>query len=499
MAIVETRTGKVEGLDRAGHAAFYGVPFAAPAGPPNRFQAAEPAKAWSGVRAAKEPGVSALQTPHPLPGFSASGPQGEDCLNLNIFTPAADGKKRPVLFWIHGGAFTHGAGSEPLYDGGALATRGDVVVVSINYRLGAFGFLYLNQLLPTAGCTANAGLTDCIAALEWTRDNIAAFGGDPARVTIFGESAGSAAVHALCAMPAAKGLFQRAILQSGVTRGIPEEEATKTAEKFVSLLGLSTANLSDILTVAPERILEAQAKAAPRGGGLSLAPVIDGVTLPKSALKAAADGDSKHVEMMIGSNRDEAKLSNAMGPREEIDDAKLLRALSTQLPKASEAELRTLVDVYRGSRASKGLPISNLDMLDAVQSDLMFRVAATRLAGAQSAHRKTWLYLFTYASPARRGALGACHALEIPFVFGNCAQELQKRFSGEGPAVDTLSAAMMDAWIAFAKGEAPRADWTAYNAAKRETLIFDQDIQIENDPFGDEREAVEKLIQVVGI
>ncbi len=499
MAIVETRTGKVEGVSRAGHAAFYGIPFAAPAGPPSRFQAAERAQPWSGVRAAKEPGLSALQTQHPLPGFSASGPQGEDCLNLNIFTPAADGAKRPVLFWIHGGAFTHGAGSEPLYDGGALATRGDVVVVSINYRLGAFGFLYLNQLLPTAGCTANAGLTDCIAALEWVRDNIAAFGGDPARVTIFGESAGSAAVHALCAMPAAKGHFQRAVLQSGVTRGIPEEDATKTAEKFISLLGLSSASLSDILTMPAQRILDAQAKAAPRGGGLSLAPVVDGVTLPKNALKAAADGDSKHVEMMIGSNRDEAKLFNAMGPREEIDDTKLLRALNTQLPHASESDLRALVDVYRGSRAAKKLPISNLDMLDAVQSDLMFRIAATRLAGAQSAHRSTWLYLFTYASPARRGALGACHALEIPFVFGNQAQELQKRFTGQGPAVDALASEMMDTWIAFAKGEPPRKDWTLYDPAKRATLVFDTAITVENDPFGDEREAVEKLIRVVGI
>jgi len=499
MAIVETRAGKVEGLARAGHKAFYGVPFAATAAPPNRFRAAEPAPAWTGVRKADQPGLASLQTQHPLPGFSASGPQGEDCLNLNIFTPAADGAKRPVLFWIHGGAFTHGAGSEPLYDGGALAVRGDAVVVSINYRLGALGFLYLNQLLPQAGCTANAGLTDCIAALEWTRDNIAAFGGDPARVMIFGESAGSAAVHALCAMPAAKGLFQRAVLQSGVTRGIEEEDATKTAERFVSLLGLSTANLADILTMPAERILEAQAKAAPRGGGLSLAPVVDGVTLPKNALKAAADGDSKHVEMMIGSNRDETKLFNAMVPREAIDDAKLIQMLGAQLPHASEAELRALIDVYRGSRAAKKLPISNLDMLDAVQSDLMFRIAATRLAGAQSAHRPTWLYLFNYASPARRGALGACHALEIPFVFGNQAQELQKRFTGEGPAVDTLSAAMMDAWIAFAKGEAPRNDWPAYDSNRRATLVFDTNIAPEDDPFGDEREAVEKLIRVVGI
>ncbi len=490
-------TGKLEGVRAGAHLAFYGVPYAAAPVGRARFSPPQPAPAWSGVRAAHTRGFASIQTPHPAPGTAASGPQDEDCLNLNIFTPACDGAARPVLFWIHGGAFTHGSGYEPLYDGGALAERGDVVVVTINYRLGALGFLYLGDILP--GMTANAGMLDCIAALEWVRDNIAAFGGDPERVTIFGESAGSSAVHALCAMPAARGLFQRAILQSGVCRGVEAETATKAAERVLDALGLRRANADKIFEAPASAILDAQVKATPRGGGLIYAPVIDGVTLLTAPLQAAADGAFAHLDLMIGSNRDETKLFNAMTVREEIGEARLIETVRGQLPQIGEGAARDLIATYRASREAKSLPTSNLDMLDAIQSDLMFRIAATQLAAAQSAHGAAYLYLFTFASPARRGALGACHALELPFVFGTYEQPLQKPFTGTSAAVAPLSAAMMEAWLAFAKTGKPRADWPRYDAAARATLIFDADIRAEHDPFGEERMALEPYVQAVGI
>ena len=186
MTIVDTTHGKLEGEQRGAHTAYRGIPFAGPAGGEGRFRKPTPATAWTGVRRAVEWGAAARQTGHPIPGFAASGPQDEDCLFLNVYTPAADTRRRPVLFWIHGGGFTHGTAAEPLYDGGPLAGRGDVVVVSINYRLGAFGYLYLGEHLPGAGLAVHPGQLDQVAALEWVRDNIEAFGGYPGNVTIFG-------------------------------------------------------------------------------------------------------------------------------------------------------------------------------------------------------------------------------------------------------------------------------------------------------------------------
>ena len=249
MTNVTTTHGAVEGAVRDGHSVYLGIPFAAPPVGEGRFRAPLPLQAWDGVRPATEWGKAARQTSHPIPGFAASGPQDEDCLYLNVFTPAADGKRRPVLFWIHGGGFTHGSAAEPIYDGGPLAVRGDVVVVSTHYRLGALGFLHLDDHLPGRGLSANTGMLDLVSALEWTRDNVERFGGDPGNVTIFGESAGAAAVGTLLAMPAAKGLFHKAVLQSG----------TVEARAFFILwvLGLAMSILAgfrDQVTIAPARV-----------------------------------------------------------------------------------------------------------------------------------------------------------------------------------------------------------------------------------------------------
>lgn len=500
MPIVNTTHGAVEGVSRDGHAAFLGIPFAAPPTGSLRFRAPAPLPGWQGTREATAWGKAARQTSHPIPGFAASGPQDEDCLYLNVYTPAADGRRRPVLFWIHGGGFTHGTAAEPLYEGGPLAVRGDVVVVSTNYRLGAFGFLSLLDRLPGKGLSANCGLLDLVAALEWTRDNIEGFGGDAGNITIFGESAGAAAVGTLLGMPGARGLFHKAVLQSGAGRAADRAGGDRIAAHLLEELGCGDAP-ERILEVDADRLLEAQTATATRlgrAGGPIFGPVIDGSTLLKQPLQAVRDGDSAHVPVMIGTNRDETKLFAATTRREQPDEAGLHKMVAGTLPKASPAEVAALVQVYRRSREAKDLPATNLDIADAVQSDAMFRVNAGRLATAQALHQKsTYLYLFTYASPARGGSLGSCHALEMPFVFGTTNAPTQDRFAGSGPAVEQLSANLMDAWLAFARTGSPAHEgigpWPAFDAATRPTMIFDTRCGVEADPFGEERIAIESL------
>lgn len=501
MSTVTTTYGQVQGLARESHLAFLGMPFAAPPTGKLRFAAPRPPAAWTGVRAATEWGKAARQTTHPIPGFAASGPQDEDCLYLNVYTPAADSRRRPVLFWIHGGGYTHGTAGEPLYNGGPLAVRGDVVVVTINYRLGAFGFLHLEDHLPGQGLSANCGQLDMIAALEWTRDNVAAFGGDPGNVTIFGESAGAAAVGALLAMPAARGLFHKAVLQSGTGRASDREGGRPTAQLVLEELGIGD-DPAQVRTIGADRLLEAQtavAAKAGRAGGPLYGPVIDGVTLFKRPIDAIREGDAARIPVMLGTNRDETKLFAATMRREEIDDAGLARAVGATLPKASAAAIEALVGVYRASRTAKGLPASNLDIVDAVQSDNMMRMNALRFALAQKQHQpNTYVYLFTYSSPARGGTLGSCHALEMPFVFGTTGAPTQDRFAGTGPDVERLSANMMDAWLGFARSASPGHEgmgpWPAYGAESRPTMVFDRQCGVQGDPFGEERRAIEPLL-----
>jgi para-nitrobenzyl esterase len=490
---VTTSGGRISGIARQGHLAFLGIPYATA----KRFAAPEPAPSWSGVKEATTIGFAAPQTSHVIAGFAASGPQGEDCLNLNVFTPACDGGKRPVMFWIHGGGFTHGAGYEALYDGGPLTVRGDVVVVTINYRLGALGFLRL----PEIGAHGNQALLDQVLALRWVRDNIAAFGGDPAQVTIFGESAGSASVGCLVTMPATRGLFRRAIQQSGIGRAVTIDAADRIADAMLALLGLDRSRATDMMTIAPEKLLQAQSAIAARlGGDVRFNPVVDPATLPAQPARGIASGAAKDVDIVIGTNRDEVKLFAAAVRREPIDDAQLRKDVRAALPKAGEGEARDLIEVYRASRRVRQLPDDNLDILDAVGSDVRFRINSARWARDQrAAGGRAWLYLFTHASPARRGALGSCHALEMPFVFGTLHAPTQDKFAGAGPDVERLSREMMDSWLSFANNGDPAhpsiAPWSQYDGDKRPTMIFGtKGSAQENDPFGEERRAIETLM-----
>lgn len=489
----QTTNGTLRGFRREGHVAFRGVPYARPPVGDRRFHAPEPAEPWSGVRDALEPGASAPQDPLIPPStFRPGGPESEDCLFLDVWTPAADDGRRPVLFWIHGGGFSHGAGSVPLYDGGPLVERGDVVVVSINYRLGALGYLYLGHHGGDRwGATANAGQLDQIAALQWVRDNIAAFGGDPGNVTIFGQSAGSAAVATLLAMPAARPLFAKAIAQSGTANRLADRDgAAAITEAYLGRLGVAD-DPDAVRTASVDALLAAQ---GPRG---ALRPVVDGASLPDQPLDAVRDGAAADIPLLIGTARDEQKFY-VPAQRPAIDDAELHRQLQSSLPRRAADRVAEVVEVYRASREARGLPATHHDIADAVATASRFRMPALRLAEAQAAHRPTFVYQFDWGSPARRGTLGACHGLDIPFVFGTIGRTGDDRMTGTGAEVDRLSGQMMDAWIAFARtGDPSHPDigpWPGYEPADRQTMVFDRECGAQAAPFEEERALWESLM-----
>ncbi len=504
--IVETRCGKLEGRETGGVQVFRGIPYARPPVGALRFRAPEPAEPWSGVRSALEFGPSAPQQPMmlPLPGMDV-GAMDEDCLYLNVYTPAADGAARPVMVWIHGGGFVIGSGSQPVYDGRPLALRGDVVVVTINYRIGPLGFLFLSDLCPElAGATGNAGIRDQVAALEWVRDNIAAFGGDPGNVTIFGESAGGMSVGTLLGMPSARGLFARAIAQSGASHNVhTRETATKVAARFLEELGIAPAQAAATLReLPPDKLLETQQQTVLKLGTslglLAFQPLVDGDSLPEPPLGAVAAGHAADVTLMTGTTRDEWNLFGMLDPRaRSLDEAGLVKRLSAQLP---DADVPGLVEVYRRAREGRA-SCDPKDLYFAIQTDRIFRIPAIRLAEAQRPHQPhTYLYRFDWETPAFGGALGACHAVDLAFVFGLVDRPGAELFTGGGPEALLLSERVMDAWAAFARNGDPShaglpgGRWDAYDAERRATMLLGRDCALEFDPGAAERRAWDGLV-----
>lgn len=505
-SIVDTRSGKVEGVIEDELEIFRGIPFASPPVGPLRFAAPAPEQPWQGVRAAAEFGPSALQQPMmlPLPGMQV-GPMDEDCLYLNVYTPATDAAHRPVMVWIHGGGFVIGSGSQALYDGAPLSARGDVVVVTVNYRLGPLGFLYLADLCPDLeGAVGNAGILDQVAALEWVRDNIERFGGDPGNVTIFGESAGGMSVGTLLGMPSANGLFQRAILQSGAAHNIHSREtATEVAKHFVEVLGVDPADSAALRDIPPDKLLDTQQqtmlKLGTRLGLLPFQPLVDDATLPEPPLDVVRAGGSADIDLLLGSTRDEWKLFGFLDQGlATLDDAGLVSRLEAQLP--DEQTARRIVDTYRSARESSA-STEPKDLFFAIETDRIFRIPALRLADAQQQHQSNvFLYHFTWESPLMGGALGACHAIELPFVFGVLHKDGAEVFAGSGPDADGLSEKLMDAWIAFARSGDPShpglpgGRWDRYDSQKRATMVLGRECGMDHDLGGAEREAWDGLL-----
>ncbi|HEX2484686.1 MAG TPA: carboxylesterase/lipase family protein [Myxococcota bacterium] len=489
--VLDTPSGRLAGSEAAGVRSFLGIPFARPPVGERRFAAPQPAPPWSGTRDATAFGGSAPQAPMilPLPGMDV-GRQDEDCLYLNVWTPADGGSGKPVLVWIHGGGFVIGSGSQTVYDGARLARRGDVVVVTVNYRLGALGFLHLAELCPELGAVSNPGMRDQVAALEWVARNIEAFGGDPRRVTIFGESAGGMSVGTLLGMPSARGLFQAAIPQSGACHHFHTTEvATRVAEKLLEALGVERRDAARALREMPaSKLIESQAQTTiglgTAVGLLPFMPVVDGDSLPVPALQAVREGAADGVPLLTGTTRDEWKLFTLMDPTlGGLDEAGLLARLGRDVP---EVDADRLVATYRDARRSRGESVAPLELYAAIHTDRTFTVPAIRLAEAQAAREpRTFAYRVDHESPMLGGVLGACHAIELPFVFGTYDLPNGDQFAGKGPEVEALSAAMMDAWLRFAASADP--GWPAYEPSRRVTRVFGRSFATDEDPRSDER------------
>ncbi|HEY4027554.1 MAG TPA: carboxylesterase family protein [Candidatus Dormibacteraeota bacterium] len=489
-AVVKTRHGAVRGRVTDGVAAFKGIPYAAPPFGPARFGPPAPPAPWTGIRDAHVFGPTAPQWHYPQP-FDQLLPNplipGEDCLNLNVWTPEPGPAGLPVMVWIHGGAFANGSGAVPTYDGSRFARDG-VMCVTLNYRLGVEGFAQL------AGAPPNRGLLDQVAALEWVRDNAAAFGGDPDRVTIFGESAGAMSVTSLLAMPRAHGLFHRAIAQSGAGHhAVSPATAEKVAAMLAARLGVA-ATREAMAGLPPARVLEAQMAVSTearldrdpeRWGEVALnnlpwEPVVDGDVLPRRPVEAVAAGSAAGVELLIGSNTDEQRLF--LVPTGMVD-----RVTEEQLHIAAAGYGlgAGALATYRASRpaATPG------DLLAAVVTDWTFRIPALRLAEAHgAAGGASHVYEFAWASPRFEGRLGACHYLEVGFVFDRVGPE--RALTGTEPP-QGLAAAMHGSWTAFARTGDP--GWPAYDVERRTTMTFDERCRVVEDPRPDERRLWEGI------
>lgn len=499
MSIVETTGGRLAGIREKNLLAFRGIPFARPPVGALRFCPPQPPEPWAGVRDASSFGPSAPQAKVQFDalGDMDVGEQEEDCLYLNVYTPAADGVRRPVMVWIHGGAFVIGSGSQAAYDVRSLVRRGDVVAVSINYRLGALGFLDLGPLLGAeSGAAANCGLLDQVQALRWVQGNIEAFGGDPGRVTVFGESAGGMSVGTLLGTPDAEGLFTGAIAQSGAAHRINRrEQAARVAERMLDLLGLGREEAARIRELPAAALLEAQAACAQeleRQGALrAFCPTIDGVSLPRHPIEEVRAGRSRQVASVIGTTRDEWNLFSLMDPQiARLDEAGLLERVEVRVPGRG----RELVEAYRRARPELAERPDRLFL--AIETDRIFRLPAIALAEAQSAAgADTFAYLMSWESPLLD--LGACHGIDIPFVFGQVRTPGGEKFTGGGPEAEDLSARMMEAWLSFAKTGDPNhadlPDWPRYDARRRATMILDRQCRVDEAPQEAERAAWEGL------
>lgn len=486
--VVETSRGAVGGAAADGVASFKGIPYAAPPFGPRRFAAPEPPAAWGGVR-----DTTAFGPTPPAPGyappFDTMVPTvhvaGEDCLNLNVWTPdpVDPGAGLPVAVWIHGGAFVNGSSAIPTYDGTAFARDG-VVCVTINYRLGVEGYGFFGD-----GDVENRGVLDQLAALRWVRDEIAAFGGDPARVTVFGESAGAMSVAVLLAAPLGDGLFAQAILQSGAGHHtLGPDTAGKVTAEVAAQLGVEPTRAA-FAAIDPAALLVAQvtvgrqAQLAPdpaRWGEVALnamafEPVVDGTVLPVRPHTAMATPD---VRLLVGTNRDEHRFWTVpTGAIDAIDDA-ALTAIAGRFGLDGAAAAAAYAGGSPGERAT------------AVMGDWFFRVPAVRALEAQAQAGGTgWLYELQWGSPRFDGRLGSCHALELGFVFDTLGQGT-RGLAGEDPP-QALADTMHGAWVAFMRDGDP--GWPAYDpAAARATALLDVDgVSVAGDPRPDERRVWE--------
>ncbi|MFX1346021.1 MAG: carboxylesterase/lipase family protein [Promethearchaeota archaeon] len=492
--IFETGAGKIRGYIENDISAFKGIPYAEP--PIGELRLNDPIlkESWEGLLEALEYGPEAPQhispiTPRPYPKQDEA-----KCLTLNIWAPKIDDNKRPVMVWIHGGGFSQGSGSRVNVIN--LAKRGDVVLVTINYRLGAFA----NLVLPNV--PGNLDMLDQITALKWIKNNVEFFGGDPENITIFGESAGGQSVCILMAMPKAKGLFQKVIAQSGraMPQGYKFSDRQKSTKWLLKELKLNLDDLDKFRKLPIENIIKAsvkvQQKATSKGIFLAFGPHVDGKNLPEHPLKSINKGFAKDVDLIIGTNLEEWKFWHLFNPNfKEIQSDKLSPLLKRALRNIGEDENKVdmVIETYNQSRKENNLPAKHQDIIDAFITDSIFHIPAIKFAEAQCKYQKnTYMYLFSWQSKFRGGIYGAMHGLDIAFVFERLLDEDRGFSPKRTKETETLSAKMMDAWTSFAKTGDPShkniPKWPQYETSKRATLVFDNELRVWNDPLKKERE-----------
>ena len=497
---VETRRGWVRGTFEGDVRVFRGIPFAKPPVGPRRFGAPEPPEPWRDVRDATRFGPASHQASRPLAAILGIlvDEESEDCLNLNVWTPApGDGARRPVMVWIHGGAWVIGSGSERTYDAAHLVRRGDVVVVTINYRLGPFGFLRTRELGAGLDTTGNQAMLDQLAALEWVRDEIAAFGGDPDNVTVFGESAGSVNIACLLTMPRARGLFHRAVLQSGslnLTR--PPAAAIDVTRQILAEVGLAPADARRLRDVPAKDLMAAVNAVAGRSVIPPFSPVADGELIPARPFAAIAEGSARGVPLIVGTNLEEMKLYRFLDPAlEQLDEAALLQRCAMLFPGADpdgRSRAERAVDTYRSARRTRGEDTSPVETWLAISTDHIFRAGALKLAELHARHTPdVFVYQFEWKGKEPGRPQGSIHALELPFVFGTLATSEIGAIAGRTPAAEALSGHMQDAWLAFARSGKPRAtglpEWPPYAPPRRATMILSDRPRVVDAPQEPER------------
>ena len=485
--VVRLRDGAVRGTVSGRVLAFRGIPYAAPPFGANRMRPPQPVQPWAGERDATAFGPTAPKGDYPppyVPLFPEVVIPGEECLNLNVWTPDLGASGLPVLVWIHGGSFMNGSSSVGEYDGAAFARDG-VVCVSINYRLAAEGFLYLGDGL------ANLGLLDQLAALRWVQDNIAQFGGDPARVTVAGESAGAMSVTTLLSMPLASGLFAQAIAESGAgAHTLTAAEGQLVGRYLAEALGvpadreaIGAVPLDKLVRAASNLVVEVQTAPDPaRWGRLTLsllpfAPVVDGSVLASAPVPALLAGQGGDVPLMIGTNRDEARLFLVAAGTIGVIDEPTLGAVASVYGLSGDG-----LAVYRANRPAGGAG----DVLAAVISDWFFRVPAIRVAEARCAAGAagTWMYRLDYPEPRDNHGLGACHGVELPFVFDTITRDEVRPRLGDAPS-QAVADLVHRTWVEFVSGGDP--GWAPYDSAARTTGLLAESVRPVDDPAGDER------------